>query len=145
MHWADYRKGSKKAKGHFGFDINHQIPTKVHLTDGNGPERPFVSVMLSKGQTGIMDRGYQSHKVFDLLQKEKKINILFVGSNPKQRELLSKNTRYPLRIIFFRTVWFFLVLLVSIKPKNLFVLLDMKLQVLNIMLPQIALILQLIR
>ena len=38
MHWADYRKGAKKAKG----------------------------------QTGIMDRGYQSHKDFDLLQDEKK-------------------------------------------------------------------------
>jgi len=72
MYWADYRKNSKKAKGHFGFDINHNIPTKVHLTEGNGPERPFVSTVLSKGQTGIMDRGYQSHKVFDLLQKENK-------------------------------------------------------------------------
>ena len=72
MYWADYRKGSKKAKGHFGFDINHNIPTKVYLTEGTGPERPFVSTVLSKGQTGIMDRGYQSHKVFDLLQKENK-------------------------------------------------------------------------
>ena len=72
MYWADYRKGSKKAKGHFGFDINHKIPTKIHLTDGNGPERPFVNAMLAKGQTGIMDRGYQSHKVFDLLQEENK-------------------------------------------------------------------------
>ncbi|WP_457552776.1 IS4 family transposase [Desulfobacula sp.] len=72
MYWADYRKGSKKAKGHFGFDINHNVPTKVYLTDGNGPERPFVSTILSKGQTGIMDRGYQSHKVFDLLQQENK-------------------------------------------------------------------------
>lgn len=72
MYWADYRKGSKKAKGHFGFDINYRIPTKVHLTEGIGPERPFVSMILSKGQTGIMDRGYQSHKIFDLLQKENK-------------------------------------------------------------------------
>lgn len=72
MYWADYRKGAKKAKGHFGFDINHKVPMKVYLTDGNGAERPFVSSILSKGQTGIMDRGYQSHKDFDLLQNENK-------------------------------------------------------------------------
>ena len=72
MYWADYRKGSKKAKGHFGFNINSGLPSKVFLTDGNGGERPFVSQILSKGQTGVMDRGYQSHKVFDYLQAEEK-------------------------------------------------------------------------
>lgn len=72
MYWADYRKGSKKAKGHFGFDVNRKIPMKIYLTDGNGAERPFVSLILSEGQTGIMDRGYQSHKDFDLLQDENK-------------------------------------------------------------------------
>lgn len=72
MYWADYRKGSKKAKGHFGFNINSSIPSKVFLTEGNGGERPFVSQILSKGQTGVMDRGYQSHKDFDYLQAEEK-------------------------------------------------------------------------
>ncbi|MCG8634497.1 MAG: IS4 family transposase [Desulfobacterales bacterium] len=72
MHWADYRKNSKKAKAHCGFDINHGIPNKIFLTEGNGGERPFVSRILSKGQTGVMDRGYQSHKDFDLLQKQGK-------------------------------------------------------------------------
>jgi len=72
MYWADYRKGSKKAKGHFGFDVNRQIQVKVYMTDGNVAERPFVSSILTEGQTGIMDRGYQSHKAFDLLQAEKK-------------------------------------------------------------------------
>ena len=72
MYWADYRKGSKKAKGHFGFNINSSIPSKVFLTDGNGGERPFVDQILSKGQTGVMDRGYQSHKDFDYLQAEGK-------------------------------------------------------------------------
>jgi len=43
MHWADYRKNSKKAKAHCGFDINHGIPNKIFLTDGNGGERPFVT------------------------------------------------------------------------------------------------------
>ena len=72
MYWADYRKGAKKAKAHCGFDINHGIPNKIFLTDGNSGERPFVTRILTKGQTGVMDRGYQSHKDFDLLQEEGK-------------------------------------------------------------------------
>ena len=27
MYWADYRKGAKKAKGHFEFNTNSGIPT----------------------------------------------------------------------------------------------------------------------
>jgi len=46
MHWADYRKNSKKAKVHVGFDLNQAIPRKIYLTDGNGAERPFVSCKL---------------------------------------------------------------------------------------------------
>jgi hypothetical protein len=72
MHWADYRDGSKKAKTHLGFDINHSIPSKIFLTDGKGDERPFVSKILSPGQTGVMDRYYQCHKDFDLWQTEGK-------------------------------------------------------------------------
>lgn len=72
MYWADYRKGSKKAKAHCGFDINHGIPNKIFLTDGKEGERPFVTRILSEGQTGVMDRGYQSHRDFDLLQGENK-------------------------------------------------------------------------
>ena len=72
MHWADYRDGSKKAKAHLGFDINHSIPSKIFLTDGKGDERPFVSKILSAGQTGVMDRYYQCHKNFDLWQTEEK-------------------------------------------------------------------------
>jgi len=70
MHRADCRKNSRKAKAHCGFDINHGIPDKIFLTEGNGGERPFVTRILSEGQTGVMDRGYQSHKDFDLLQEE---------------------------------------------------------------------------
>lgn len=72
MYWADYRKGAKKAKCHLGFNINIGVPSKLFLTEGNAGERPFVSQILSKGQTGVMDRGYQCHKTFDSLQKEGK-------------------------------------------------------------------------
>jgi hypothetical protein len=72
MQWADYRKGSRKAKVHLGFDLNRSIPRKIFLSDGKGAERPFVSMILSPGQTGVMDRGYQAHDLFDRWQEENK-------------------------------------------------------------------------
>jgi len=72
MYWADYRDGVKKAKVHIGFDINHSIPLRIHLTEGKADERPFVDKILSKGQTGVMDRYYQCHKNFDDWQAQGK-------------------------------------------------------------------------
>jgi hypothetical protein len=72
MVWADYRKGSKKAKLHLGFDLNRGIPRKIFLSDGKAGERPFVSMILSPGQTGVLDRGYQAHNRFDQWQKDGK-------------------------------------------------------------------------
>ena len=69
MEWADYRSGSKKAKAHVGFDINRGIPRKIFLTDGKEGERPFVDKIIDKGETGVMDRGYQSHDHFDQWQE----------------------------------------------------------------------------
>lgn len=68
MHWADYRTNSKKAKLHFGLDLNRGIPRKLFLTEGNGAERPFVSKIIEPGQTGVLDRGYQAHHLFDQWQ-----------------------------------------------------------------------------
>ncbi len=68
MHWAEYRKNSKKAKLHLGFDLKHGIPRKLFLTEGNGAERPFVSNIIDPGQTGVLDRGYQAHHLFDQWQ-----------------------------------------------------------------------------
>ena len=70
MTWADYRNGAKKAKVHMGLDINRSIPRKLFLTDGKADERPFVSLLLSSGETGVTDRGYQCHKRFDQWQEE---------------------------------------------------------------------------
>lgn len=85
MQWADYRKGAKKAKVHLGFDINHGIPRKVFLTDGKGPERPFVSMILSPGQTGVLDRGYQAHDLFDLWQEEGKHFLCRIKGKTKKK------------------------------------------------------------
>ncbi|UCF56642.1 MAG: transposase [Deltaproteobacteria bacterium] len=87
MHWADYRKGSKKAKVHLGFDLNHSIPRKIFLFDGNGAERPFVSMILSPGQTGVMDRGYQAHDRFDQWQEESKHFVCRIKASTHKKTL----------------------------------------------------------
>jgi len=81
MAWADYRKKSKKARLHLGFNINQGIPQKLFLTDGKGDERPFVHELLEPGQTGVMDRGYQYHKNFDDLQEEQKHFVCRIKAN----------------------------------------------------------------
>ena len=81
MYWAEYRDGAKKAKAHIGFDLNRSIPNKIFLTEGNGGERPFVCQILDAGQTGVMDRGYQCHKVFDQLQQDGKHFVCRIKAN----------------------------------------------------------------
>jgi hypothetical protein len=81
MTWADYRKGSKKARLHLGFNVNQGIPQKLFLSKGNDEERPFVRRILAPGQTGIMDRGYQSNKNFDELQEEQKHFVCRIKGN----------------------------------------------------------------
>jgi hypothetical protein len=100
MYWADYRKDSRKAKGHFGFDLNHGIPSAVYLTTGNGAERPFVSQILSRGQTGVIDRGYQSHKGFDDLQREEKSFVCRIKNNTK-RNIIEEYPVNPDSFIFY--------------------------------------------
>jgi hypothetical protein len=103
MHWADYRKKSKKAKVHVGFDLNQAIPRKIYLTDGNGPERPFVSLILSENQTGVTDRGYQSHKHFDQWQRDKTLFICRIKASTK-KTIIKKNSIDPDSIVFFDAI-----------------------------------------
>lgn len=91
MVWADYRKNSKKAKIHLGFDINKGIPSKIHFTEGNGAERPFVSRILSPGQTGVCDRGYQDHAGFDSLQAEGKHFVIRIRANTTKTLIRENN------------------------------------------------------
>lgn len=81
MLWADYRSNSNKAKLHLGFDINRSIPRKLFLTNGKGDERPFVNQILEPGETGVLDRGYQSHRNFDRLQEEGKHFVCRIKAN----------------------------------------------------------------
>ncbi|MFZ1985044.1 MAG: IS4 family transposase [Desulfatitalea sp.] len=100
MRWADYRKGSKKAKVHVGFDLNRAIPRKIHLTDGKAGERPFVSKIVSKGQTAVMDRGYQCHELFDQWQREDLSFICRIKAGTKKK-IISQNTVAAGSIVFF--------------------------------------------
>lgn len=103
MHWADYRKNSKKARVHLGFDLNQAIPRKIYLTDGNGAERPFVSLILSEGQTGVMDRGYQSHKRFDQWQHDGTLFMCRIKASTK-KTIVKKNRVGPDSIVFFDAI-----------------------------------------
>ena len=103
MQWADYRKGAKKAKVHLGFDLNRSIPRKIFLSDGKGAERPFVSMILSPGQTGVMDRGYQAHDLFDLWQELKKHFVCRIIAST-QKKLIKANEINPDSIIFYDAI-----------------------------------------
>jgi hypothetical protein len=103
MYWADYRDGAKKAKVHIGFDLNRGIPKKIFLTDGKGDERPFVSKILSPGETGVMDRYYQRHKSFDDWQTEGKHFICRIKASTKRHEI-RKNNVHPGGIVFYDAV-----------------------------------------
>ncbi|MFH1147105.1 MAG: transposase, partial [Pseudomonadota bacterium] len=103
MYWADYRKGSKKAKIHLGFDINRSIPRKIFLTNGKGDERPFVSKILSPGQTGVMDRYYQCHKSFDVWHREEKHYVSRIKANTT-KTLIKANEINPGSIVFYDAI-----------------------------------------
>ena len=100
MCWADYRKGSKKAKVHVGFNVNQGIPSKIFLTDGKGAERPFVDQILSPGQTGIGDRGYQDHQLFDSLQMQGKSFVIRIKASTTKTSIQT-NEVIPDSIVFY--------------------------------------------
>jgi hypothetical protein len=103
MEWADYRGGTKKAKAHIGFDINRGIPTKIFLTDGKEGERPFAEKIIGKGQTGVMDRGYQCHQCFDQWQINEKQFVCRIKEGTT-KTIIRENTVTPDGIVFYDAV-----------------------------------------
>jgi len=81
MDWPDYRGKSEKARIHLGFNLNKALPSKIFFTNGKGAERPFAEKIISSGQTGVADRGYQKHSLFDSLQDEGKNFVIRTKSN----------------------------------------------------------------
>jgi hypothetical protein len=103
MEWADYRTGSKKAKAHIGFDINRGIPRKIFLTDGKEGERPFVDKILEKGETGVTDRGYQCHVLFDTWQAAEKHFVSRIKAGTS-KTVIRENIISPESIVFYDKV-----------------------------------------
>ena len=111
MTWADYSCHQRKAKVHCGFDVNSAIPRKIVLSDGKADERPFVSLLLEKGQTGVMDRGYQDHTRFDdwirqgkhfVVRVKKNIQYHILARLPKKKRIFQP--RGEANICFFAKV-----------------------------------------
>lgn len=103
MHWADYREGSKKAKVHIGFDLNHSIPSRIYLTDGKADERPFASKICSSGQTAVVDRYYQCHKNFDLWQTEGKHFVCRIKASTTKKVIRTLELQ-PGSIVFYDAI-----------------------------------------
>lgn len=112
MEWADYRNGSKKAKAHFGFDINRGVPRKIYLSDGKEGERPFVDQLIDKGETGVMDRGYQSHGHFDQWQDAGKYFVCRIRETT-HKTVIKDNAVKPDSIVFYDSI-----VLLGTKGKN---------------------------
>lgn len=112
MEWADYRNGSKKAKAHLGFDINRGVPRKIYLSDGKEGERPFVDQLIDKGETGVMDRGYQSHGHFDQWQDAGKYFVCRIRETT-HKTVIKENAVKPGSIVFYDSV-----VLLGTKGKN---------------------------
>jgi hypothetical protein len=100
MEWADYQTGAKKAKAHVGFDINRGIPRKIYLTDGQEGERPFVDKIIAKGETGVMDRGYQQHSHFDQWQASEKFFVCRIKENT-HKTVIRENAVKADSIVFY--------------------------------------------
>ncbi len=81
MEWADYTNTTKKAKAHLTFNLNNGVPTRIQLTDGKAAERPVADDQLATDETGVMDRGYQSHQRFDQWQAAGKQFVCRIRSN----------------------------------------------------------------
>lgn len=103
MEWADYRNGSKKAKAHIGFDINRGVPRKIYLSDGKEGERPFVDKIIEKGETGVMDRGYQSHDHFDQWQDAEKFFVCRIREKT-HKTVVRENAIKPDSVVFYDSV-----------------------------------------
>ena len=103
MEWADYRSASKKAKAHIGFDINRGIPRKIFLTNGKEGERAFVGKIIDKGETAIIDRGYQCHAHFDQWQAAEKYFVCRIRENT-HKTVLRENVVSPDGMVFYDKV-----------------------------------------
>ncbi len=100
MHWADYSSSARKAKVHLSFDINRGIPRKIFLTNGKANERPFVSQLISPGETAVLDRGYQDYDCFDLWQEEGKHFACRIKTNSVKEVICTNDINHNSNIFY---------------------------------------------
>ena len=105
MYWADYRKNSKKAKVHVGFDLNRGIPRKIFLTEGNGGERSFVSKILSRVKPACWIE--VTSATSDSTNGKRTGNPSYAESKPVRKKPSSKSTPSPMDPSFSMTPLFF--------------------------------------
>ena len=86
-----------------GYNINRGIPARIFLTNGKEGERPFVEKIAAKGQTVVVDRGYQGHKSFDTWQKEG-IHFVCRIKEGTTKEVVIVNEVSPGSIVFYDAV-----------------------------------------
>ena len=104
MDWADYTTTTNKAKAHMGFDLNRGLPSKLQLSDGKAGERPFVSTLLDRGETAVLDRGYQDHRRFDTWIDEGKHFVARVKNNTRYQIIEELSFEKGSGIFFFAKV-----------------------------------------
>lgn len=103
MYWADYRDGAHKAKVHLGFNVGQGIPQKFTLTEGKGDERSEANQLVTPGQTGVYDRGYQCYENFDKWQTKGCHFVCRIKANALKTEL-RVNTVNPDSHVFYDAV-----------------------------------------
>lgn len=105
MEWADYTATTHKAKVHLCLDLNRGIPRKLLLTAGKAAERPVAAQQLEKGQTGVLDRGYQDHRQFDTWQEAGKAFVCRIRKNTQKTLLQSLPIPLQTNILFYAEVF----------------------------------------
>jgi hypothetical protein len=79
------------------------LTRKIYLSDGKEGERPFVDKIIEKGETGVMDRGYQSHDHFDQWQAAEKFFVCRIRENT-HKTVISENAVNPDSIVFYDNI-----------------------------------------
>jgi hypothetical protein len=86
-----------------GFDVGRGIPQKITLTDGNGDECKQAKRLVSSGQTGVYDRGYQCYNNFDDWQTQKCHFVCRIKANSR-KTVIRTNVVNPDSHIFYDAV-----------------------------------------
>ena len=108
MYWADYREGSKKAKVHIGFDLNHSITRS--LPGSFSPTARRTSALLPvrswlPDKQGLWTATTNAIKIS--ISGKQRENILYAESKPVRRSNVPAPLKLSLTVLFFMTPSFY--------------------------------------